>query len=215
MARLLPSGDGAILVSFAGEPDARRRVAALDAALTATPFAGLQELVPGIDSLLVVLDGSVALTDARARLQSALDAAGAADAAFARRGSLVTLQVRFGGGDGPDLDNLAVRAGVRPDDVVAMLTAKPLDVAIVGHLPGLPYLTGLPAVLDIPRLEVPRIAVEAGSVGVAAAMACVYPIRAPGGWHIVGRTDAALVDPRRDPPFLLAPGDRVQFVAAR
>ena len=203
-------------MSFAGEPDARRRLAALDAALTAAPVAGVQELVPGLDSLLAVLDGSVPLATARAGLAAATragEAAGVGSPA-ARAEPPTELRVRFGGDDGPDLPELAARAGVTTSEVVAMLTEAPLDVAIVGHLPGLPYLTGLPATLDVPRRPSPRTAVEAGSVGVAAAMACIYPARAPGGWHIVGRTDAVLCDPQRDPPFLLAPGDRVRLVVA-
>ncbi|HSM50236.1 MAG TPA: carboxyltransferase domain-containing protein, partial [Thermoanaerobaculia bacterium] len=36
----------------------------------------------------------------------------------------------------------------------------------------------------------------------------------PGGWHLLGRTAAALFDPHREPPALLAAGDRVRFVPA-
>jgi allophanate hydrolase subunit 1 len=39
------------------------------------------------------------------------------------------------------------------------------------------------------------------------------PVR-DGGWHLIGRTDAPIWNPRRDPPALLAPGDRVRFVPA-
>ena len=41
-----------------------------------------------------------------------------------------------------------------------------------------------------------------------------YPVTTPGGWHLIGRTDARLWDPTADPPALLAPGDRVRFVPA-
>ena len=34
----------------------------------------------------------------------------------------------------------------------------------------------------------------------------------PGGWQLLGRTDATLWDIERDPPALLAPGVRVRFV---
>jgi allophanate hydrolase subunit 1 len=33
----------------------------------------------------------------------------------------------------------------------------------------------------------------------------------PSGWYIVGRTPAAMYDPRRRFPFLLDAGDRVRF----
>jgi allophanate hydrolase subunit 1 len=42
----------------------------------------------------------------------------------------------------------------------------------------------------------------------------IYPTESPGGWRIIGRTDATLWDVDRDPPALLAPGTRVRFVAA-
>ena len=40
----------------------------------------------------------------------------------------------------------------------------------------------------------------------------VYPTASPGGWHLIGRTDAVLWDPGRPQPALIAPGDRVRFV---
>ena len=35
----------------------------------------------------------------------------------------------------------------------------------------------------------------------------VYPRESPGGWQLIGRTDAPMWDLHRDPPALLAPGD--------
>jgi allophanate hydrolase subunit 1 len=49
-------------------------------------------------------------------------------------------------------------------------------------------------------------------VAIAAEQAGIYPQASPGGWHLLGRTDAVLFDPDREPPALLAPGDRVRFV---
>jgi 5-oxoprolinase (ATP-hydrolysing) subunit B len=214
MPRLLPCADGAILVHFGGEPDASERAAAFDEALRLALPAGVAETVPGLDSVLVVLDGTVRHREVSARVQEAADRLAIVSIPPLDRGRVVELPVRFGGDDGADLDALAEHAGIDAAGVVKMLTARPLRVAIVGHLPGLPYLVGLPPALDVPRLASPRAAVAEGSVGVAAAMACVYPARAPGGWHIVGRTSARLCDPEREPPFLLAPGDRVRFVDA-
>jgi len=56
--------------------------------------------------------------------------------------------------------------------------------------------------------------VPAGSVGIAGSQTGVYPFELPGGWRLIGRTDAVLWDTRRDPPALLRPGDRVRFVPA-
>ena len=63
----------------------------------------------------------------------------------------------------------------------------------------------------MPRRATPRTRVPAGSVGLAGPFAGVYPRASPGGWQLVGRTDAVLFDVDRDPPALLVPGDRVRF----
>ena len=40
----------------------------------------------------------------------------------------------------------------------------------------------------------------------------VYPRTSPGGWQLIGATDAVLWDHTRDPAALLSPGTRVRFV---
>jgi len=78
-------------------------------------------------------------------------------------------------------------------------------------LPGFPYLGGLPGALELPRRETPRLRVPRGSVAIAMDMTCIYTLESPGGWHVLGRTPAALFDLRRDPPAPLAAGDTVTF----
>lgn len=63
----------------------------------------------------------------------------------------------------------------------------------------------------VPRLGSPRPRVPAGSVGLADRFCAVYPGASPGGWRLIGTTDALLWDPDRPDPALLAPGDRVRF----
>jgi allophanate hydrolase subunit 1 len=54
--------------------------------------------------------------------------------------------------------------------------------------------------------------VPAGSVAIAAHLAGIYPRGTPGGWHLLGTTDAVLFDESAEPPALLAPGERVGVV---
>jgi allophanate hydrolase subunit 1 len=54
--------------------------------------------------------------------------------------------------------------------------------------------------------------VPAGSVAVAGNYTGVYPSASPGGWQLLGRTEATLWDTAREPAALLAPGTRVRFV---
>jgi 5-oxoprolinase (ATP-hydrolysing) subunit B len=79
-------------------------------------------------------------------------------------------------------------------------------------MPGFAYMGTLPDPLVLPRRVEPRVRVPAGSVGIGGRQTGVYPFATPGGWHLIGRTRARLWDPRRDPPTVLRPGERVRFV---
>ena len=83
-----------------------------------------------------------------------------------------------------------------------------------GFAPGFAYLGELPAELRVPRLATPRTRVPAGSVAIAGAMTAIYPQASPGGWRLLGRTDARLFDPAATTPARLRPGDRVRFEPA-
>ena len=76
-------------------------------------------------------------------------------------------------------------------------------------------LTARLAWLVTSRRATPRARVPAGSVGIAGEQTGVYPLSMPGGWQLIGRTDARLWDSGRASPALLRPGDRVRFVPAR
>jgi KipI family sensor histidine kinase inhibitor len=115
--------------------------------------------------------------------------------------------------DGADLDDVAARGGTDRDGVVARHTGLELVSAFCGFAPGFAYLAGLPDELAVPRLETPRTRVPAGAVALADRWCGVYPTASPGGWRLIGRTDAVLWDPARERPALLAPGTRVRFTA--
>ncbi|MDN5685796.1 MAG: urea amidolyase family protein [Brachybacterium sp.] len=68
---------------------------------------------------------------------------------------------------------------------------------------------------DVPRRAEPRTAVPAGAVGLASRYCGIYPRSSPGGWQLIGRTEAELFDVTRTPPALLTPGTRVRFTAQR
>src|SRR6266511_631423 len=112
---------------------------------------------------------------------------------------------------GPDLPTVAAHWGVTESDVVRRLRSTELRVAFCGFAPGFAYLTGLPPECAVPRLATPRPRVPAGSVGLAARYAAIYPGASPGGWLLVGRTEVRLFDVDADPPALLTPGTRVRL----
>lgn len=172
-------------------------------------MSGVASLVPGAGSVLVHLDGSVpadvVTTLAQARMGDEAATGGV-------RGSLHVLPVRY---DGEDLHEVADRCGLSVEEVVARHTGAVYTVDFVGFAPGFPYLSGLDPVLHLPRRDVPRTRVPAGAVGIAGAQGCVYPSSSPGGWNLLGVSEAVLFDPAREVPSLLAAGDRVRFEVAR
>ena len=199
---MLPCGDRALLLEVADGA----AVAALRTALERSPLPGQLELVPAARTVLVRLDRAPADPDRALlhRLRTQPDGGPAAAA------GTVQLDVVF---DGPDLAEVAERAGRPVAAVVEELTGTELEVAFGGFAPGFGYLTGLPPHLQVPRRRTPRTRVPAGSVALAGPYAGVYPQTSPGGWQLVGRTDAVLFDVDRDPPALLSPGTRVRLRA--
>lgn len=124
----------------------------------------------------------------------------------------VEIPVRYGGPYGPDLAEAAAYAGMTEDELCSKHAGAEYRVAMIGFMPGFPYLTGLPEQLAQPRKSVPRMRIEAGSVGIAGGQTGVYPLSSPGGWQLIGRTTVKLFDVARSEPSLLRAGDTVRFV---
>jgi 5-oxoprolinase (ATP-hydrolysing) subunit B len=203
--RLLAYGDTAVLVELDGGDE----VIALHAALAGSP--GVDELVPAARTLLVSFDRTVA--DAgrvRATIEAAAERARHARPPVAAHQPLVVLRVRY---DGPDLEFAAEYTGLPVDEVIARHLAGSYTVAFCGFAPGFAYLSGLDPALHLPRRETPRTHVPAGAVGIAGEYTAAYPRASPGGWHLLGSTDAPLWDLSRPQPALLEPGTRVRFEA--
>lgn len=124
----------------------------------------------------------------------------------------IEIPVDYGGTHGPDLAALAAHARMPVDEVVRRHSSVDYTVAMLGFAPGFPYLLGLDPALAMPRLATPRERVPAGSVAIGGAQTGLYPQAGPGGWRLIGHTDAVLFDPQRAAPTALQPGDRLRFV---
>ena len=172
---------------------------------------GLLDVVPAARTLLLVSDSPAALPRLREQVGALLRdwAAPQSGAPIASHGPLLRIPVRY---NGPDLADVAALTGLSPAEVVAAHTGTPWTVGFGGFAPGFSYLVGGDPRLEVPRREQPRTRVPAGAVGLAGAFSGIYPRSSPGGWQVIGQTDAVLWDVDRDPPALLQPGARVQFV---
>jgi KipI family sensor histidine kinase inhibitor len=115
--------------------------------------------------------------------------------------------------DGVDLDELLAHAQLTRDEFLTRVDGLKLTVRYLGFRAGFAYLDGWP--WQLPRRPTSRTRVARGTFAVAGAMAGFYPVDSPGGWNLLGRTDAPLWDPEREPPNLFAPGDVVVIDANR
>lgn len=173
--------------------------------------AEIEAAVPGWTSLLLVFRDGTAPNE-RAAIASEIAAARETGAALA--GASHEIPVSFAEGDAPDLPLLLEKTGISRAELLDRIARLELRARVLGFRPGFAYLEGLPAGWELPRRETPRRNVPAGSFAVAGEKAAFYPSASPGGWNLLGRTNARLWDPDRDPPNLIAPGDRIRIVPA-
>lgn len=193
------------------DPAINERVHRLDAAIAAAKIPSIVETIATYRSILVSFDPAVASADAVGKAVRAL--AGGTDAAQVAVGRRWFIPAAFGGDYGEDLADVARRVELSPAEVVALHEATDYRVYMLGFSPGFAYLGTLPEALRLPRRETPRLRTPAGTVMQGGAQAAISPTAMPSGWHLLGRTPVRLFDLARDPPFLLAPGDHVRFVA--
>lgn len=172
----------------------------------------LVDLVPSYTTLMLHYNGlQVSEAEALQRVQAALE--NLQPASTETHGQLHQIPVWYDPSVGPDLPRLAQLSGLSVAEVIERHCAREYSVFALGFVPGFAYMGLVEPELAAPRLSTPRQKVPAGSVGIAERQTAVYPLVSPGGWNLLGRTATRLFDPQRDGYSLLAPGDRVRFVA--
>jgi KipI family sensor histidine kinase inhibitor len=196
---MLPYGERAVLI----EVDSTAEALHLHRHLNET--ADVLESVPAARTVLVVFDA-----DATSAAAIHAAAAGLLDhpAPAEESGSPLTLDVRY---DGDDLEPTAAELGISVEALIERHASAEYVVGFCGFSPGFAYLTGLDPALRVPRLASPRTSVPAGSVAIAGEFTGVYPRASPGGWRLLGTTDAIIWDINRAEPALLTPGTVVRF----
>lgn len=213
--RLLRCGARGVLVELDGLPQVLALAEAVrSAAATFLPgFTEVVDVVPAAKTVLVTVSDAGDLATLRRELPR-LAAAACATTRPADPGDAETVElgVHY---DGPDLDDVAAMTGLTRRAVVEAHTATSWRVAFGGFAPGFAYLVGGDDRLQVRRRSEPRTTVPAGSVALAGEYSAVYPRSSPGGWQLLGHTDAVLWDVERDPPALLRPGTTVRFVELR
>lgn len=222
--RLLALGDTAWTVEFGEviDPVVHARVQGLAEALdkrreaavkgqeegAGTPYAAVVDVVPTFRSLTVHFDP---LRCDGQRLGDELLALARSTGSSGSSGRCWRIPVCFDDDCAPDLADLAQSKGLTRDTVIDLMTRTEFQVYMIGFMPGFPYMGGLPAELQMPRLASPRKAVPERSLAVAGEMCAVYPWESPGGWRLLGRTPVPMFQAGEPEPVLLASGDRVRW----
>jgi len=200
--RVLDYGDHALLLECESTAD----VLTWTAALRKADLRGVTDIVPASRTVMVKVDGARYLPATRQRIEK-LTVVSDGDI-FAPGTADIVIAVVY---DGADLDEVGRITGLGAAGVVTAHTGAPWRVAFGGFVPGFAYLVGGDPRLEVPRREQPRTRVPAGSVALAGEFSGVYPRETPGGWQLIGRTDARLWNLSHDDPALLTAGMTVQF----
>ncbi|MGQ0665574.1 MAG: 5-oxoprolinase subunit PxpB [Nitrospiraceae bacterium] len=209
--RIVPLGDSALSVEFGDEinPGINARVLAFANTVADQGWSGIVDIVPTYRSTTVHFDPLHWKWDTLAdSLKTLLPRIPSEPKSH---GALHMIPVLYGGEWGPDLEDIADFARLSPAEAIALHASLRYRVYMLGFSPGFPYLGLVPERLAMPRLSTPRTRVPAGSVGIADRQTGIYPTATPGGWRLIGRTPIPLYRKTGPYPFLLKPGDQVQF----
>lgn len=192
-------------------------VVAVHRELIEDPLPGQREAVAASRTLLLDFrsrrDAAAAVRSLRRRkTRSAPESAG----------EQMEIPVHYGG---EDLNAAAEAVGLSAEALIRWHTSTEWVGAFGGFAPGFTYCAPAETlrrrrpkrsrVAPVPRHAEPRTRVPAGSVALAGEFSAVYPRSSPGGWQLIGLTDAQLWDESRSQPALIRPGDTVRYTARR
>lgn len=220
--RFIPLGESALTVEFGNVISESLNQRAINASrmIDEYGFPWLIETSPAYASVSVFFDpiavhrefpGYDTCFDAvRAQLEPLIEKVGNERSADSRS---FLIDVDFSRSFGPDLSHVATVNSLTEDDVIEIFTSVEYRVYMLGFLPGFTYMGEVDQRIETPRHETPRVSVDRGSVGIAGRQTGIYSLASPGGWQIIGRTDAEMFDAHRNAPSLLSPGDKVRFRA--
>lgn len=212
--RIRNVGIDGMLISFGdalSEP-ANRAALAFRAAVDAEGWDGVEETSTSLVSTFLRFDplhlSHADLHDKAAALLSSADWY-QSDLPTGRR--FFRIPTVFGTDLAPQLEEAAQTAGLSVAEAVQSITDTRVRVQTIGFAPGQPYLGVLPEAWDIPRLQDLTPKVAQGALVVAIRQLVLFSVSTPTGWRHIGQTAVRLFQPDRDDPFLLRPGDEVQF----
>lgn len=208
-------GDRCLLIDLGNQIDADigLRCLGLAQALRNASLPGVRDIVPSFTAVAVFFEPHQAHGEDPALwlAKQVRELTGDSTNQMALQSRRIQIPVCYGGEHGPDLAEIAIKMGMTESDVIDAHHGSICRVFMLGFSPGHPYIGIHDERFSLPRREVPRTAVPAGSVGIANRQSTIYPNVLPGGWHIIGATPLKLFDASHTSPTLLMPGDEIEF----
>lgn len=183
-AKISQISETAALVEFGRKisEDINKKVRTFCAYLDEKPFYGMVEYVPAFTSVSVIynpldMDSEAPYEVVKAILDNIISKL---DFSLGDEEHIVEIPVCYGGEFGQDIEQVAKINNITVDEVIKIHSEGKYLVYMIGFAPGFPYLGGMSEKIAAPRRESPRIAIPAGSVGIAGMQTGVYPIETPG-----------------------------------
>ena len=210
---ILPLGDLAVYVEFSRtlELEVNEVVQRLAAAVEERANPAVRDVVPALGGLALHFDPAFAGDVLQAATELVEECMKKGLPAARDLGREIEVPVCYDLELGSDLDDVAARTKLAPEEIARRHAGTEHRVLMVGFAPGHAYMGGLDPKLNVPRRATPRLVVPAGSVAIANGQTVVYPYAIPGGWRVIGRTPLVVFDASRARPSLFEPGDRVRF----
>jgi len=213
--KFLPAGDSSVLIEFGNiiSPEINTQVTSFARLLKEQKFKGLVDMIPSFCALMVNYSTKYWTYDELVKeleelFKNPIDT-------YKSEPKIIEIPVYYGGEYGPDLELVAENSRLSQEEVIKLHSGKDYLIYMIGFMPGFPYLGGLNEKIHTPRLKNPRLKITAGSVGIGGAQTGIYPTESPGGWNLIGRTDAQLYNPNSEQMVLFEAGDYIRFIPVK
>ncbi len=207
--QIKPYGDQALIVEFENKIDLKinNQVIALYQSLEG--IQGIKYLIPAYHTLTIGLDE--VNTNTGHIYQAIEQFKSSTKINTESESKILTIPVCYDSPYDLDMRDVSLITGLSRDVVIEIHSSKTYQVFMLGFLAGFAYMGETDSRIHCPRKSVPRKEVPQGAVGLAGAQTGIYPVEAPGGWQIIGRTPIPLFNPSSQQPAQLKPGQQVRF----
>ncbi|MHC9045593.1 5-oxoprolinase subunit B family protein [Microbacterium saperdae] len=204
-------GDGAVMVTVRSpdEGERRRLIGEFRGRVLTELPPGVDDIVSGLESLLVEFDPLVTTSEQVAFTLGALGRI-AEPPSVMRAARAIDVPIVVDDGTAPDLVSVADELGLTVDEVIGRLERSTLTISLLAAAMA-PMMDGLDVPRPVRRQATPRTDVPAGSIMIAGRNAIIQPFPGPTGWRVIARTPLRIVDISREEPVSFAPGDVLRF----